>query len=182
MFSSHNDPLTAKEKKLRNQISAVEKQIIKLEKAKKKIEKGEIPPPSGKNPFDDPLTQLKNRPKLFQNPGDEDKFRLKNKDSTHDESFPEEEADLELLEDEDHSHQEQEQFKVSLNKLVKASQDDPELPTEDESRFLKYLAAGNVDGIQKLQFEKGVDRNRKLVMVIVVIIVISAIYLYFKNI
>ena len=75
----------------------------------------------------------------------------------------------------------QDDLSKSLSQFVRESRDDPRSPTDEDSRFLKYLAAGNLEGMKKLQFEKGVARNRKIVLFIFFALIVSTIYLMIKN-
>lgn len=196
-FNDRNDPLKEQEKLLRSKINQVEKEIHKLEKAQKQVEKGEVPKTPGKNPFDDPLAKLRNRPRLFQNPEDESKFRLGSRESESPGASDQEVySDLGSLTQKQakgpSAHRQNDlegqdepqptkEFQSSLGDLLKASREDPHAPTEEEGRFLKYLAAGNVEGVEKLQYDKNVERNRKIVVLILISLIASAIYLYLKQ-
>lgn len=184
-FSTKNDALGNQEKKLRSQIAEVERQIHQLEKARRKVEKGEAPAPIS-NPFNDPTSLLKKRPRLFQNPGDQDKYRLGHTPAPQMKPAPaHEEAGSHTAKQPSAKVSplvpRQDDLSKSLSQFVRESRDDPRAPTEEDSRFLKYLAAGNLEGMKKLQFEKGVARNRKIVLFIFLALIVSTIYLMIKN-
>ena len=202
-FGSNSDPLTRKQKLLKTQISQVQKKINRLKKAGDFVDKSEAPISKSKrqsgNPFEQQLKQLKVRPKLFQNPGDEEKFRIGSKDKTSVEQpsrgqipdIAEEKTetkstaitnnDLAKSPEDFVEYKEASELKSSLNELINASREEPNSEDEEQKNFSKYLAAGNIEGMQNLQFEKRVDRNRKVLTLIFLAIVASAIYLYLKN-
>lgn len=200
-FGPKNDPLAEKERLLRSQINQVQKKINQLKRAEKLIDKKEGSHSKlniqSSNPFEQQLEQLKSRPKLFQNPGDEEKYRLHSKDRTEAHGFEpepeisEENSDAEPVAEissessgfshTEHHDQSESELNSSLEDLIKASKEDEPFEEREDNKFLKYLAAGNLEGMQRLQFEKGVDRNRKILTFIFLVIVISAIYLYWKN-
>lgn len=182
---SRNDPLAKQEKNLKSQIAAVEKQIRQLEKARKKVEKGEEPEPVT-NPFEDPITLLKKRKKLFSNPEDEKKYRLveSNRLNTAAEEVAREqqaEAEERHAQSAERPMKPRDEWSQTVNKLVREGREDPNAPTDEDSRFLKYLAAGNLEGMKKLQYEKGVVRNRKIVMGIAIALLASIVYLMMRK-
>ncbi len=190
-FSNRHDPLGKEERKLRSQIAEVERQISQLEKAKKKVEQGETPP-STSNPFEDPVSLLRKRKRLFSNPEDVEKYRISGSHKDAEEPDPSAGTDGEsslAYSGQTNSStpsprspvRKKDELSSSLNQLVRASRIDPNAPTEEETRLLKYLAAGNLEGMRKLRYEKGVARNRKIVMAIALGLLASAIYMMLKS-
>jgi hypothetical protein len=190
-FSNRHDPLGKEERKLRSQIAEVERQISQLEKAKKKVEQGETPP-STSNPFEDPVSLLRKRKRLFSNPEDVEKYRISGSHKDAEEPDASDGADGEsslAYSGQTNSStpplrspvRQKDELSSSLNQLVRASRIDPNAPTEEETRLLKYLAAGNLEGMRKLRYEKGVARNRKIVMAIALGLLASAIYMMLKS-